>query len=327
MGRYRKLDLSVWSDDKFMKLSPAAPSGQHLWLYLLLGPHTTALPGLSRIGEAALAEALGWPMAKFRKCFQELQSFGMVKADWDMRVLWLPKAICYNQPANPNVVRGWKDRWDEIPPCPLKEEAWRTYMVTVKAVTPDFKKALTDCFGTGNPDHVGNDQGNSSSNGSSNGLLNRSPNGLPNQEQEQEQVPPPPPQGGSDGFDEFWTEYPRKTDKAEARRAWNKLRPGDKLRAEIMAGLRRWKQSEQWNKEGGQFIPYAQKFLNRQRWQVAPAGTPVEPVLTPADIDAKVRAAREKEARERAEAKAAREGERWAKRTEPRAGRTGTSWT
>jgi hypothetical protein len=122
--------------------------------------------------------------------------------------------------------------------------------------------------------------------------------------------PPLPPQGGGDGFNAFWQEYPKKVDKADARRAWNRLHPSAVLCGEIMAGLRRWKQSEQWSKDGGQFIPYAQKFLNKRRWEVAPAETPVEVGESPADIDAKVRARREREARQRAEAQAGRGGAR-----------------
>jgi hypothetical protein len=121
---------------------------------------------------------------------------------------------------------------------------------------------------------------------------------------------PPTPPWGANGFDQFWSEYPRKVDKADARRAWNRLRPSAALCGEIMAGLRRWKQSEQWLKDGGQFVPYAQKFLNKRRWEVAPTQTPVEAGESLADIDAKVRARREQEARQRAEAQAGRGGAR-----------------
>jgi hypothetical protein len=40
----------------------------------------------------------------------------------------------------------------------------------------------------------------------------------------------------------------------------------------MLAGVERWKQTEQWQKEGGQFIPYPATFLNQRRWEDEPAG-------------------------------------------------------
>src|SRR4051812_43704971 len=41
----------------YMSLSKPQPNGQTLWVYLLTGAHPTAVPGLSTVGAAALAEA------------------------------------------------------------------------------------------------------------------------------------------------------------------------------------------------------------------------------------------------------------------------------
>jgi hypothetical protein len=124
MARYRKIDLRLWSDEKFLALSRAQPNAQTLWLRLLAGDHTGIIPGLSRVGEAALAEQLGWPVDDFRQRFAEIASRGMALADWPNRLLWLPNAIRYNEPDNPNVVKSWRTTWDEVPECELKIHAW-----------------------------------------------------------------------------------------------------------------------------------------------------------------------------------------------------------
>ena len=80
VGRYRKVEVRTWGDEKFRKLSPMLPSGQGLWLYLMTGPHTTAIPGLSRVGRAALAEELGWTQEAFDKAFAEVFEQDMAKA-------------------------------------------------------------------------------------------------------------------------------------------------------------------------------------------------------------------------------------------------------
>jgi hypothetical protein len=68
------------------------------------------------------------------------------------------------------------------------------------------------------------------------------------------------------GFDVFWEEYPRKVSKAEAWKAWKKIKPAEVPK--ILAGLRVWKQTEQWNRDGGRFVPYPSTFLNKRRWDI-----------------------------------------------------------
>ena len=48
--------------------------------------------------------------------------------------------------------------------------------------------------------------------------------------------------------------------------AWNKIKPNDDLAAVIIKGVERWKISEQWAKNNGQFIPNPATFLNGERW-------------------------------------------------------------
>lgn len=69
-----------------------------------------------------------------------------------------------------------------------------------------------------------------------------------------------------DGFNEFWSAYPRKVGKKDAVKAWKKLKPDDALRKAILDGVGRWKQSDQWQRDNGQYIPYPATFLNGERW-------------------------------------------------------------
>jgi len=69
------------------------------------------------------------------------------------------------------------------------------------------------------------------------------------------------------GFDEFWDCYPKKVGKKDALKAWNKLKPNDKLKDTIIAGIRKWNASDQWTKDNGQYIPHPATFLNGERWK------------------------------------------------------------
>lgn len=77
---------------------------------------------------------------------------------------------------------------------------------------------------------------------------------------------------GSDEFyfDVFWQTYPKKTGKDAAIKSWNKLKPNLN---DVLNALKWQKQSEQWQKNGGQFIPNPATYLNQGRWKDEP---PVE---------------------------------------------------
>lgn len=142
MSRYRKIFIKMWGDVKFRNLTTPGPNGQTLWFFLLTGPQTTRIPGLFSVGVAGFAELIGWPIEGFRKAFQEIFDQGMVQVDWKARLVWVPKAIHYNRPENPNVVKGWKDTWDEMPECDLKLEAWRELKAFIEDLGEGFAKAF-----------------------------------------------------------------------------------------------------------------------------------------------------------------------------------------
>jgi hypothetical protein len=136
----------MWGDERFRSLSAPQPNGQSLWIYLLTGPHTTSIPGLFAAGEAGLAEALGWPSKAFREGFAEISAKGMAKADWAARVVWLPKAVSYNAPESPNVVRSWAQHFDDIPECHLKWQAFLALKDFIEGLGEGFRKAFAEAF-------------------------------------------------------------------------------------------------------------------------------------------------------------------------------------
>lgn len=68
-------------------------------------------------------------------------------------------------------------------------------------------------------------------------------------------------------FNEFWKLYPKKRDKANARKKWLKLKPNDELFKTIISALTKQIQSEQWQKDNGQYIPYPTTWINGERWE------------------------------------------------------------
>lgn len=144
---YRRVDIRMEGDAKYRALSGPQPNGKSLWERLLYGSHTLSLPGLSVAGEAQLAEGLGWSLKGFREAFRELSSKGMAKADWQARVVWVPNAIKYNPPDNPNVVKSWGKLFDMIPECDLKAEAHESLKAFIVAMGEGFAKGFREGFG------------------------------------------------------------------------------------------------------------------------------------------------------------------------------------
>lgn len=68
-------------------------------------------------------------------------------------------------------------------------------------------------------------------------------------------------------FDEFWAGYPRKINKAGALACYRKLKVDENLHASILDGVKRWKETEQWNKDDGKYIPHPATWLNQRRWE------------------------------------------------------------
>lgn len=65
------------------------------------------------------------------------------------------------------------------------------------------------------------------------------------------------------GFDLFWNTYPRKVGKGKAEEAWIKNKPNVE---DVLKTLSWQKQSKQWFKENGAFIPNPSTYINQKRW-------------------------------------------------------------
>jgi len=260
-GRYSKIFRRMWNDSKFRRLSRPQPCGQSLWMRFLCGPELGPVPGLFSAREEGLASSMGWDLKPFRESFRELLGNGLADADWDAGLVWVPNAIRYNEPANPNVVKSWSDAWAELPECELKSKAFTALCAYLETRGEQFVSTFR------------------------NHCPNHSPNHCPNQEQEQEhdqeQDPPIAPQGagllspcepkakrkraptaeGSDAFEAFWQAFPahRRVNKPEAIKAW----PGDEHAPAIMAHVEAVKR-----KDGGEFIKQCDRYLRKEMWKV-----------------------------------------------------------
>ena len=77
--------------------------------------------------------------------------------------------------------------------------------------------------------------------------------------------------GYSEEFERFWSAYPRKEDKWNAYKSFNKAVDDGTMNLDMaIASIEMYKRTEQWRKEGGKYIPLPKTWLNGKRWEDSP---------------------------------------------------------
>ena len=95
-----------------------------------------------------------------------------------------------------------------------------------------------------------------------------------------ENDPPISPTGGDardPNFDRFWARYPRKVAKVAALKAWRKINPDHDTTAAILVGVECHCESDQWLRDGGQYIPHPATYLSQRRWEDEAPAASAEP--------------------------------------------------
>lgn len=94
------------------------------------------------------------------------------------------------------------------------------------------------------------------------------------------------PKRDASAFARFWEAYPKKLGKGKAERAFEKIDVA--LLDSILQSIAAHCKSDQWIKDGGQYIPYPATWLNEKRWEdtlaISVQYKPIVPLITPVDL-------------------------------------------
>lgn len=69
------------------------------------------------------------------------------------------------------------------------------------------------------------------------------------------------------GFDTWWSFYPRKEAKKKALASWVKIKPNKELQKTMLVAILKRKESDEWLEDSGKYIPLAATWLNGERWE------------------------------------------------------------
>lgn len=84
-----------------------------------------------------------------------------------------------------------------------------------------------------------------------------------------EQIPPIIPRKDAklnELFEQFWRAYPKKVKKQNALREFKKVKDIETLMPAILADVEFKKQTNNWKKDNGQFIPDPERYIKNERW-------------------------------------------------------------
>jgi len=82
-----------------------------------------------------------------------------------------------------------------------------------------------------------------------------------------ESNPNPTPAQQEEAFGAFWTAYPKKVGKADALKAFTKLKPDNELMQTILAAIAQWSKTDQWSKDNRQYVPMPATYIRGRRWE------------------------------------------------------------
>jgi len=135
---FRAIYTLIWSDDKFPFCSDDA---QLVFFHLHTNERTNAL-GIYKASIEALAADKRWGTERYAKGLGECLHNGFVKYDERFHVVYFPRYLKWNKPANPNVLTSWLKSLDFIPNSNLKVEFLQSLNEYVKRWGKGYGKPL-----------------------------------------------------------------------------------------------------------------------------------------------------------------------------------------
>ncbi len=68
-------------------------------------------------------------------------------------------------------------------------------------------------------------------------------------------------------FEKFYHVYPKKKARLDAEKAWKKINPDEDLLNKMLISIEKSKNSDDWIRDDGKYVPFPATWLNKRRWE------------------------------------------------------------
>lgn len=260
MRDYAKVAATFWTGETGKKIRVLGRDSQVIAFYLITCPNSNWI-GLYYLPLPTLYHEVGITKEGASKALRSLEEIDFAYYDFDTEVVWVPGAAKYQigeslKPGDKRILGIIKDL-QTFGKTPFARDFLTRY------------SGLYHLYSTDLPDHPDK-------------ALRRPSQAPPKPVTETEtetgavaqglcERPREPSNGSKNHFAEVWAKYPahRRGSETVAFDAWARLNPCVSLQAVIMRAILRLKDSEEWCRDGGRYVPGFAKFIDSKGWDAA----------------------------------------------------------
>lgn len=257
MEVFTRVERSYWQDEFILELTPEQ---KFFYLYLMSNSKVNTL-GAYVFPMTMSTLELGYNRETVKKLLDHFVDAGKIMYDKTTNEVFLLNWPKRNWNKRTATLRTLKKDFDALKSPVLREKisAMLSAFIDGEAIDDTEEQKGTN----------GNNEEQKGTNGNNGDILagrkeNREKR-IENREKEKENV--------GTGFDAaaafeiFYKAYPNKKNVKTARTRWEKMKVTPELFREIMEGLERAKNSQEWAKDGGAYIPHPATWLNGEGWK------------------------------------------------------------
>ena len=243
-SRYSKIQSTIWTSDKFNTVSDFA---RIVYMYLLSCPHGNSA-GFFRLPTGYATTDLKCSEQRYKNAIDALQDVDLIAYSCD--VVLVKQFLRFNPYNNPKHAQGSRNEIGDLERHPLYSMFYEDIKNYCIGYIEEFSEPINgmDTVSIQYQDGI-------STKTKTNTITNTITKTITNNAHTR------------NGFDSFWSAYPKKKAKGDAEKAFNKIKPDAELLKTMLDAIDAQSRSPDWTKDGGQFIPFPATWLNQKRWE------------------------------------------------------------
>ena len=253
MEVFTKVERGYWQDEFILELTPEQ---KFFYLYLMSNSKVNTL-GAYVFPLTMSTVELGYNKETVLKLLDHFAQVGKIIWDETTKEVFLLNWPKRNWTKRTATLRALKKDFDTLKSPALREKI--SAMLSAFCGGEDAIDDTEEQKGTN-----GNNEEQKGTNGNNEDIL---AGRIENREKKKENEDVGTEFDAAAAFEIFYKAYPNKKNVKTARTRWEKMKVTPELFAAIMEGLERAKNSHEWGKDGGAYIPHPATWLNGEGWK------------------------------------------------------------